>query len=59
MFSISGVIKMFTGKLQEIIDKNGGNITLSTQSIEQWCLKEKVPFKLVVNDNKEIVIVKR
>jgi hypothetical protein len=59
MFSIAGVIKMFGGKLEEIIVKSGGKVVLSTQSIEQWCLKEKVPFKLVINDNKEIVIVKR
>lgn len=59
MFTISGVVKMFGGKLDEIIKNSGGQIKLSVNVIEAWCLKEKIPFKLIINDNKEIVIVKR
>ncbi len=59
MFSIAGAIKMFSGKVDQFIKDGGGRITLSVVKIEEWCLKEKVPYKLLVTDNKEIVIVKR
>ena len=59
MFSIAGALKMFGSKLDEFIFKNGGKLILSVDKIEEWAVKEKIPYKLYVTDSKEIVIVKR
>jgi len=59
MFSISSVAKMFGSKLDSLIEKSDNKIVLKVPDIEAWCVKEKLPYKLVINDNKEIVIVKR
>jgi hypothetical protein len=58
MFSIASAIKMFSGKLETIIKDAGGKLTFTQAQIEEFCVKEKIPFKLQINDNK-IIITKR
>lgn len=57
--SVAGAVKMFGGKLTKIIEEAGGKLVFSVSKIETWAVGEKIPFKLEVNDKKEIVITKR
>jgi hypothetical protein len=67
MFTIAGVLKMFGGKLDKIIDKNGGALKFSEDKIEEFLVKEKIPFKIKfiieitdsVYGNSSVIITKR
>lgn len=58
MFTIAGAIKMFGGKIDKFIQDAGGKLVFSAQQIEDFCIKEKIPYKLQIVDGK-IVITKR
>jgi len=48
MFTIASILKIFGGKLEKMIDDEDGKLSFHLEEINKYLIKEKVPFKLMV-----------